>query len=42
MRFFDVIAPIKSMENMEYMYEKVSGNVTFSGFHRNTQIIVMW
>ena len=38
---FDVIASIKSMESMEYMYEKVSRNVTFSGIHRNTQIIVM-
>jgi len=37
MAFFDVIASIKSMESMEYMYEKVSRNVTFSGIHRNTQ-----
>ena len=30
------------MESMEYMNEKVSRNVTFSGIHRNTQITVMW
>ena len=38
----DVMASIKLMESMECMYEKVSRRVTFSGIHRNTQIIVMW
>ena len=40
--FIDVITSINTMENMECMYENVSDNVTFSGIHRNTQIIVMW
>jgi hypothetical protein len=40
--FFDVIASMISKESMDCMYEKVSRSVTFSGIHRNTQIIVMW
>ena len=40
--FFGVIAYIKSMQSMESMYEKVSPNLTFSGIHRNTPIIVIW
>ena len=36
-----MIASIKSMESLECMDEKVSRNVTFSGIHRNTQIIVV-
>ena len=43
LRVFDVITSIKSMEGMEYMYEKCPitllhfalPNVTFCGIHRN-------